>query len=86
MKQNHEEHNLSVQKSAKSLETFFRKQPESTTEDITEKINNVRDTMQLKFEIKLNAIKESVTLQYIYMYISDFKEDLKVIQEIDIKG
>ena len=45
VKQNHEEHNLSVQKSAKSLETFFRKRLENTTEDITEKINNVQDIM-----------------------------------------
>ena len=84
VKQNHKEHNLSVQKSAKSSETFFRKQLENTTEDITEKINNAQDTMQVKFETKLNAIKESVTLQS--KYISDFKEDLKVIQENDIKG
>ena len=84
VKQHHEEHNLSVQKSAKSLETFFRKQLENTTEDITEKINNVQDTMQIKFETKLNAMKESVTLQS--KYISDIKEDLKVIQENDIKG
>ena len=80
VKQNHEEHNLSVQKSAKSLETFFRKQLENTTE----KINNVQDTMQVKFETKLNAMKESVALQS--KYITDIKEDLKVIQENDIKG
>ena len=71
-------------KSGKSLETFFRKQLENTTEDITEKINNVQDTMQIKFETKLNDMKESVTLQS--KYISDIKEDLKVIQENDIKG
>ena len=44
VKQNHEEHFLSIQKSAKSLETFFRKQLENTTGDMTEKINNVQDT------------------------------------------
>ena len=84
VKQHHEEHNVSVQKSAKGLETFFRKQLENTNEDITEKINNIQDTMQIKFETKLNAMKESVTLQS--KYISDIKEDLKVIQENDIKG
>ena len=44
VKQNHEEHFLSIQKSAKSLETFFRKQLENTTGDMTERINNVQDT------------------------------------------
>ena len=63
---------------------IFIKQLENTTEDITEKISNVQDTLQLKFETKVNAMKESVTLQS--KYISDFKEDLKVIQENDIKG
>ena len=40
--------------------------------------------MQVKFETKLNPMKESVTLQS--KYINNFKEDLKVIQENDIKG
>ena len=40
--------------------------------------------MQVKFYTKLNTMKESVTLQS--KYISDLKEDLKVIQENDIKG
>ena len=40
--------------------------------------------MQVKFETTLNVMKESVTLQS--KYVSDFKEDLKVIQEDEIKG
>ena len=65
VKQHHEEHNLSVQKSAKSLETFFRKQLENTTEDITDKINNVQDTMQIMSLCLIGACTAKVFLSVI---------------------